>query len=171
MWCKKPVAMNEKLWFKGTVSQDFDHWFCFYQTMPTRALIHELKPFCIWLHIHQKSKKLFAKFGFHGVNDTTGSDLEYFVKDYTVSMRLIVSLKLRYSIPRCQWQHGIWSRDVNDTTGLDPAHNTTGSDPSVLIASWDQIPRFQWHRWIVSRGVKGIFSWDWGCLLMVSVDR
>jgi hypothetical protein len=140
--------------FKGTVSQDFWPSVFSYQTIPPRALIHELKPFCIWLCICQKIVKLFSKFGFHHVNETAGSDLEIFVKDYAVSMRLIVSLKLRHSILWCQWQHGIRSQGVNDTTGLDPTDNTTGSDPVVLRASRDQIPRLQWHRVIASRGVK-----------------
>jgi hypothetical protein len=48
--------IGEQLLLKGTVSRDFRPSVFFHQTIPPRALIHGLKPFCIWLGIRQEKR-------------------------------------------------------------------------------------------------------------------
>jgi hypothetical protein len=40
---------------KGQCHEIFDPWF-FHQTIPPRALIHSLKPFCIWLRFRRENR-------------------------------------------------------------------------------------------------------------------
>jgi hypothetical protein len=44
--------------FKGTVARDFRPSFFFHQSTPPRALIHGLKPLCIWPNFRLKIENI-----------------------------------------------------------------------------------------------------------------
>jgi hypothetical protein len=48
---------SQQAWIlKGQCHEIFNHWFLFHQTIPPRALIHGLKPFCLWFRIRRENR-------------------------------------------------------------------------------------------------------------------
>jgi hypothetical protein len=68
--------------------------------------------------------------GFHGINETAGSDMNIFVKDSTVSLRP------RKRIPWCHGNRRIISCNLNEIVGFDPVVSMRLRD-QILQSWWD----------------------------------
>jgi hypothetical protein len=84
---------------KGTVSRDFRPSVFFHQTIPPRALIHGLKPFCIWLRFRQENRD----------NRLQSSDpvVSMRPRNRTAGSVSAVSMRPRNRILRSHWDCGI----------------------------------------------------------------
>jgi hypothetical protein len=102
----------------------------FHQTIPPRALIHGLKPFCIWLRFRPENRD----------NRLQSSDPA-------------VSMRPRNRIPRFQWDRGNQSRGLNEIAETDDKNfqfylrifSCSLPEPHNFSC---RIPRSQWDRGI-----------------------
>jgi hypothetical protein len=113
--------------FKGTVTR-FSTLGFFHQTI----LIHGLKPFRIWICIRRENQNNFLQ----SSDFQLGNFLKFFGISM-VSMRLIVSLKPRYSLPRYQipqfqWHRRIRSHCFNEWSRGN-LYDTAGSFAKTII--------------------------------------
>jgi hypothetical protein len=100
---------------KGRVAREFRPSF-FHQWTPPRALIHRLKPFCIWPNIRRKNRQ-YSNIGVNYPADTTRIFLtKFFVRNYETIQTFIE-----------KFQPGHWPR-WNDFSGvIDPAEAISAS--------------------------------------------
>jgi hypothetical protein len=119
---------------KGQCHEIFNPRFI-HQTTPPRALIHGLKPICIWLRYRRENRD----------NRLQSSDPA-------------VLMRPRNQIPRFQWDHGNQSRGLNETAETDDKNfqfylrifGCLLPEPQNFSC---RIPQSQWDRGIGFRGL------------------
>jgi hypothetical protein len=85
----------------------------FHQTIPPRALIHGLKPFCIWLRFCRENRD-----------------------NRLQSLDPAVSMRPRNRFPRSQWDCGIEFCGLNETGELNPAVSMRLRKPMTKILNF-----------------------------------